>query len=61
MCERMKPCCSGECVSSGLSEWAWWWRWCAAHQTGPRCTAEAPSKPKMNWPIREVLKDRCEK
>ena len=40
---------------------AWWWRWCAAHQSGPRCTAEAPSTPNRNWPTREVLKEWCEK
>ena len=51
----------GECTSSGLSECAWWWRWWAAHQIGPRCTAEAPRTAKANCAAREVLKVRWEK
>jgi len=37
MWDHQKPRCFGEWMSSGRTENAWWWRWWAAHQIGPRC------------------------
>ena len=58
---QRKPCSVAEWPSAGRSACAWWWRWCEAHHSGPRCTAEAPSSANTNCAAREVRKARCEK
>ncbi len=61
MWANQKPRRVGECQSASSSECWWWCRWCAAHQSGPRCTDDAPHTAITNWKARDVLNDLCEK
>ena len=51
---RKKPCARRMHVRA-VSAWRWWWRWCAAHHSGPRCTDAAPITANANCTGREVL------
>jgi hypothetical protein len=59
-CECQKPS-FGECTSSGLSEYMWWRRWCAAHQRAPFCALVCARNASTNCIGRLVLYVRCEK
>ena len=61
MWAQMKPCSPGEWTSPCWSLCLWWWRWLAAHQSGPFCTQVRPQTAITNWNARLVLKLRCEK
>ena len=56
---HQNPRC-GLCTSSGWSEYLWWLRWCAAHQSTPFCALVWAQNASTNWKMRPVLKPRCE-
>jgi hypothetical protein len=55
MCEYQKPRCFGLCTSRAVSEYLWWSLCVAAHQSGPFCVADVPTKASKSWNTREVL------
>ena len=50
---HQKPFWRGLWMSSGRSEYLWWWRWFAAHQSTPFCAEVWPRNASRNCGTRE--------
>ncbi len=51
----------GECTSSTVSEYLWWWRCLADHQRTPFWSDVWDRTASTSWNARLVSYDRCEK
>ena len=52
---HQKPSCFGLWMSSGVSEYLWWWRWLDAHHRTPFWADVWPSSARRNCGTRDSL------
>ena len=61
-CAQINPSCLTQRTSSGVSEKAWWWRCCEAHQSTPFCEESMPriastnctARPRLEGAVRKI-------